>query len=429
MIVRWLAFVSLCACSSPQSTDGPTLPTTSASAPPIVSSTAPVVAEAPRELAFDVKSFDFETNKDLAKRIAESPHAYYRFINQLLSVAVCKRFAPEIAAMPKVRLHGDAHVEQYAVTALGRGLMDYDDASIGPAVMDLERFATSLVLALRVRGAAADPDFKGNAEAETKIIAHFVEGYRAGLAKPALPATSPAFADALKAKFDKGRGSFLEMTDKNMVPLGAADEAFVKEHVAKFEREETQRGPKRPAGFYTVKRLGALKLGIGSALGRKYLVRLEGPKKTPDDDVILELKEISDRSNVPCVTAIPSGAADARRELQEAAGAKTLLSAMLLPDSKFWVNEWFANYEEVRIKKLSADADLREIAFEAGVLLAIEHQKKAPEHQPPAASSLAIDEALAKKLDTHARELANATVDGWRLFQKEVPVEPTTKGR
>jgi Ser/Thr protein kinase RdoA (MazF antagonist) len=42
-----------------------------------------------------------------------------------------------------VNLHGDAHLEQFAVTDASFGLIDFDDAVGGPAVIDLLRFGVS----------------------------------------------------------------------------------------------------------------------------------------------------------------------------------------------------------------------------------------------------------------------------------------------
>jgi uncharacterized protein (DUF2252 family) len=53
--------------------------------------------------------------------------------------------------MPTARLHGDAHVEQYAVSATSRGIDDFDDSSTGPAVVDIVRFLGSLELTARAR--------------------------------------------------------------------------------------------------------------------------------------------------------------------------------------------------------------------------------------------------------------------------------------
>jgi uncharacterized protein (DUF2252 family) len=87
----------------------------------------------------------------LRQRLAASPIALFRFVNQAWTREVCTAFAGDLAAMPTARLHGDAHVEQYAVSATSRGIDDFDDSSTGPAVVDIVRFLGSLELTARAR--------------------------------------------------------------------------------------------------------------------------------------------------------------------------------------------------------------------------------------------------------------------------------------
>ncbi len=57
---------------------------------------------------------------------------------------MCETLEQALAGTPTVNLHGDPHVEQYSVTESGRGLTDFDDASTGPAALDIVRFAVSI---------------------------------------------------------------------------------------------------------------------------------------------------------------------------------------------------------------------------------------------------------------------------------------------
>ena len=60
-----------------------------------------------------------------------------------------------------------------------------------------------------------------------------------------------------------------------------------------------------PSHFFRSKKIGLLRAGIGSALSAKYLVRVEGMTDAPDDDVILEVKELVDRQSYACVLLAP----------------------------------------------------------------------------------------------------------------------------
>lgn len=99
------------------------------------------------KMEVEVGGYDFGGNLALVERIVGTPHGYFRFINRQFAGRVCEMFAEDVARLPPVNLHGDAHLEQYAVTEMGYGLADFDDAAVGPAAIDLVRFGVSLRLA------------------------------------------------------------------------------------------------------------------------------------------------------------------------------------------------------------------------------------------------------------------------------------------
>ena len=120
-------------------------------------------------LYVDPSTQDFSRNPKLLERILSGPHGYFRFINIPFSNEVCRRFKNAIKGTTFLNLHGDAHLEQYAVTDLGRGLTDFDDSSTGPGFIDLMRFGVSLQLACRTQGWG---------ECTAELYGEFLHGYR-----------------------------------------------------------------------------------------------------------------------------------------------------------------------------------------------------------------------------------------------------------
>lgn len=386
------------------------------------SAAAPAPAAAPYgELDLDPKSFDFSRNPELAERVASDAHSYFRFVNRAFAASVCKRFENRLKEMPRVRLHGDPHIEQYAVTDLGRGLADFDDAAVGPPVIDLTRFTTSAVLASRAKDLSP-------AE-QNSLVSELFRGYRDGLKGTRLPAKPPDFVAVIAGRFRQDRTAFINSADNTMLAIERADESFVQAEVAAYSK--LAKLPKRAPGFFTIKKVGLLKLGIGSALVRKYLVRLEGDSTAAEDDVLMEVKEVSSLEGVPCMQAIVGGAAEGRYREQKEAGNKKLLVPQLLEESKlapigarrFWVNEWITNYNEAKIKKLKA-ADLGPLVYEAGLWLAAEHLRDYPGDKgtvkPPPAQHLAISVDLEADIRKNAGELADDIVRGWDRFKRDV---------
>jgi len=386
-------------------------------APPIASlsaSVAPQLPEPPGELDVDALTFDFAKNPELTNRIAETPHSYFRFIGSPFRRAVCKAFATDLASAPRVRLHGDPHAEQYAVTDLGRWLMDFDDAAVGPPVIDLVRMSTSLILATRqLGGEPADADH---------ALSELLRGYTDGLAGKRPPKEAPAFAKPLVAKLSTDHRAFLDHVEQSMeLPLSPEAEANAREELADYVALLAKAGTKKPASFFEVKRVGAQKLGIGSALTTRYLFRLEGPSKSPDDDVVIEVKGISDLTGAPCVTGIPDGVVVERAASQKRARLETkLLPPMLLSDRHYWASEWLSNYFEVRVKKLRGVADLTALAYEAGEMLAVEHMKPLPDSASgPAPTTLELAPPEREKIAAVSLALADESEKGWRRFKSE----------
>ena len=89
--------------------------------------------------------------RELIDRLRASSTDYFRFVESARIARVCEVFAEEIPNVPSVRLHGDAHIEQFAVTEDARGLDDFDDSARGPVLIDMVRFLGSVDLALRRR--------------------------------------------------------------------------------------------------------------------------------------------------------------------------------------------------------------------------------------------------------------------------------------
>src|SRR5689334_6467319 len=74
---------------------------------------------------------------EVVDRLRADPFNYFRFINHEWVSRVCEMFAADLPRQPIVQLHGDAHVEQYAFTVDAWGLDDFDEATRGPALVDV----------------------------------------------------------------------------------------------------------------------------------------------------------------------------------------------------------------------------------------------------------------------------------------------------
>jgi hypothetical protein len=419
--------------SPPPHPDVPT-PTDRSIEPAPAAQTEPLASAS---LYRDPGSIDFSSNPDLVARLIESPHRYFRFINSNFSRAVCARFRDELASMPSVALHGDAHLEQYAVTDLGRGLTDFDDSSRGPAAIDLVRFETSIRLAVRQVGWEAE---------EEALIQKFLDGYRAALADPNLEVAAPAVVDRYKSEFSPDRTSFLKYAESVMDPFESnpqVDKAKFFATVSHYVDHMQKVRNDLPGRFFTLKRAGVLRVGVGSALDKKFLLRMDGPTESPEDDIILEAKEVKALSDVPCVTKhLPNRSLELRDVTTGTYQPEFDLGYVFLPGADFWVHEWSANYKEIKISKsFKSSRELAELVYDVGVQLgrghalgpvALDDEETPPDvDAEPAARALELGRQRGKlqlvALQRHEREIAKASKDlaretkvAWERFKRVV---------
>jgi hypothetical protein len=88
---------------------------------------------------------------ELIDRLRADSMAYFRFVNLPWTARVCDAFAADMKDLPIVRLHGDAHLEQFAVTKDAWGLDDFDDP-LAVGGRHIVQFLGSIDLAVRRRG-------------------------------------------------------------------------------------------------------------------------------------------------------------------------------------------------------------------------------------------------------------------------------------
>jgi hypothetical protein len=87
------------------------------------------------------------------------------------------------------------------------------------------------------------------------------------------------------------------MAEESAHAVGVAMDA-----VSRFVRAER---PDLPPGYLTIARVGWLHIGVGSAVVQKMLIRIQGPSADPDDDELIEAKELQAFDGLRCLEAPP----------------------------------------------------------------------------------------------------------------------------
>ena len=342
---------------------------------------------------------------ELRTTLRDNPHHYLRYVANRF-VGVSCEVANEGAT---VNLHGDPHLEQYVVTSLGRGLSDFDEATIGPVGIDLIRLATSIRIASRMRGWDSE-----------LLWARFVEGYLHALADPALSVPEPDYARRRREAFTDDHLALLDRAESLMVPVGSEDSAAVEVSLAAYVQMVRRRRPGLDERQFEVVRIGRHQLGIGSRRATNYLIRTRGPTDDASDDLLLEAKEVTRNRHAECLPT--SRSADPLRILlaNERIAYEPFrdVGFVEIGGRPFWIHEWLNDYVELEVTDNTLDQEtVASVLLDVGMQLGHGHPRALGE--PYQAE---LNDEMSRFMDRRARShwrrserLAEAAWTAWEL--------------
>ena len=367
------------------------------------------------------KAYDFAQNPRLLERIMDGPHGYFRFISEVFSRVACERLGARWSSVPMVNLHGDAHLEQYAITSNGRGLADFDRSTRGMAFLDHVSFGVSVHLACLSNG------WTGK---EAAAMQEFFRGYYAALEDSQMHPAPPAIVERIRATFTGDHARLLANAEGFMRPM-ERPRAEIEKAMRQYARQMHELSPELPPSFFRISKVGELHLGIGSALDEKYLMRIEGATGAAEDDLILEAKEIRELEELACIE-------DAGAEPERILTGHNRISytpyrfvGFLEMDSRpgtsqsklFWVFAWDDDYEELSIKdSFQSLDDLKSIAYDVGVQLGLGHPRGIgyPDSRKLPRALASYTKQLEQDLQLVMDDLASRTIRAWQEFCAEV---------
>jgi Uncharacterized protein conserved in bacteria (DUF2252) len=310
---------------------------------------------------------------ELVERLRTDPYVYFRFVNRPWISRVCDVFAEDMRGLPTVRLHGDAHVEQYAMTKDAWGLDDFDDSARGPALIDIVRFLGSIDLAARQRGWIHDRE---------ALFNQFFSGYRRGLLDPDYQSPEPDIVRVMRARTPRSETEFLAWGESHMEPMIDASVKAVVAGMDAFSALLYRERPDLAPGYFVIVHAGWLRMGVGSALGNKILIRVQGPSTDPADDELLEAKELRYLGGLRCLENPPTqptlrviqGVQQLGRLRHNilAAGPELAIPEAMVRGRRlrdWWIRSWDSSYRELRLDDLRSVKDLAAIVYDSGVQL------------------------------------------------------------
>jgi hypothetical protein len=362
----------------------------------------------------------------LLANLKSDPFVYFRFVNRPWARATCQALRGELAALPHVHLHGDAHVGQYAYTLTDHGLDDLDDSISGPAALDVVRFLGSLALAARARG------WTDQSEA---LADEFFRGYRAALVDRDYDPPVPSYVRRMRKRLmgqPSGGIEFLEWAESLMEPFDEAGaEGSIEGGRRRLAALIAAQRPELPPFYLEPKMVGWLRMGVGSALTPKLLLRCEGRTRADEDDFLLEARELSDLSGVSCLDI--SQSTQAARILEGYGRIGRIRHDIIVvvpgppepePESReWWARSWEPSYRELRIDTLSSPEELGEIVHDAAAQLGHGHAWTPEDDPGEALRARALErlERMEPLLRATALRLAENLVEAWEVFRAPAP--------
>jgi uncharacterized protein DUF2252 len=378
-----------------------------AAAPPV---TRPLRAD-PESLA--------RASPDLLTDLKADAFTYFRFVNRQWIARVCEAF-DDVPDMPIVRLHGDAHLEQFAVTKDAWGLDDFDDSARGPAAIDVVRFLGSVDLVARKRGWTKERE---------ALFTRFFEGYRRGLADPTYRPPRPEVVGRLRARLPAAtRAAFLKWGERQMHPMTESSADAVIGGMEAFSDLLRRDHPDLPPGYFRVVRAGWLRMGVGSNEDVKVLIRVQGASADPADDELLEAKQLRSLAGLRCLeepasqptTRIIAGVHQMGRLNYRilASGPDLVIPDLLVvgtPIGDWWIRSWDPSYREIRLGDFHSARDLDAVVYDSGVQLGAGALHEATGLQSEALREREVTSigTLEARLRRETVELVDDLLGGW----------------
>lgn len=286
--------------------------------------------------AFNAKILD--KSPDLLRikyqRMAENPFSFFRGTDHLL------RQPEALNVGARTALQGDLHVNQFGTMLKRNGKLevainDCDEALVGPVMIDLKHFGTSIVLAGQEAGLTPS---------ETrKLVAHFGESYSdtlKELTQHALELGDIPKPKIIKDLLKKAEHSELEKWLEHMAPLQEGKRSFLRDETTRsvssttladlqqalsLFREGAAPEVKAELTSYSLRDAVAAMGGLGSVGRSRYRLLLESSEgRSP---LILEMKEEVPAAMAPYV----AGANPFQREAERSLTISRLMGGELDP--------------------------------------------------------------------------------------------------
>ena len=279
----------------------------------------------------------------------------------------------DMSGIPRVFIHGNPHLDNYAKTMTGAGLIDFDRSRLGPYVWDIVRFFASLALR-RKEGKKA--------KLQTRLLNAFIEGYLSRLYDSDLFYSTPEILGAAvpgpdelttRAYVDANLAWARRMKKRPLSPKDERVEELVKSCIANC-------GEPHLLESYAIASAG---VSTGS-LGKKHIIVLLSPTADDEkyDDILLDIKETYVDADDEWFSSpsVHHGVRMIRASHLYAPGIETRLSYCTVDGTQFWSRQ-IPSFK-AKLPECLDPPDLDDVAYCVGTQLGRGHRRSCKEFEP-----------------------------------------------
>lgn len=306
-------------------------------------------------------------SEDLKKRFTDPEKGLYQFF-RVQSIALQNRFCKlfPVERTPSVFLHGNPHIDNYARTFRGSGMVDFDRSRMGPYSWDLCRLLGSLEL-------RADKKENFSGFLPNSIIDQVLHGYMSRLENPNLSFEPIRFLEShVPQWWEVSTNAYLSANKRwakkmRQNPLPIQDTAINK----LVQKYAVSRNHYSLLEKYYIEEAG---YAFGS-LGKKRFLVVLAPTNESSDRILLDIKSVYEDSDTKWFYN------PYRRHGHRMVEASTLYAQNLEQKigyaehdgQEYWVRQ--VPSFQVKIKGQLNKDQLKEFGFCVGAQLAIGHQR------------------------------------------------------
>ena len=282
----------------------------------------------------------------------------------------CKLMA--VNHMPRVFLHGNPHIDNFARITKGEAMIDFDRSRMGPYGWDIVRFLSSLSL----RREEPSKKFLSN-----RVLRDFAEAYLDGFSNPHIRFASPELLKAARPQeWQKSTTDYLKADTGWSKKLRASPLPPTHAIVANFLK--LYAASRREMSLLTDYRVSQAGLALGSLGKPRVLVVLDPIRDRKKDKILLDLKEVyADADNRNFFNHfVHHGIRMIEASHLYAPGMEQRLGYFTWKDRQFWGRQ--VPSFKAKIKGNLSDSKQSDLAVSVGLQLGSAHRRSLRDSSP-----------------------------------------------